>query len=122
MPRLKQIKTKMTEQEFWETLHNAPPPTPVFYRLYYNNAGSPIIYSMEELPGNYIEVDQQTYVLAPFNVQVIDSKLTYIKPTVTVKKLQPGAVGTACDSNDVCIVVSDDQPHTKWTIVNNEIN
>jgi hypothetical protein len=77
---------------------------------------------MEELPGNYIEVDQQTYVLAPFNVQVIDSKLTYIKPTVTVKKLQPGAVGTACDSNDVCIVVSDDQPHTKWTIVNNEIN
>jgi hypothetical protein len=112
----------MTEEEFWAILHNAPNPTPVFYRLYYNDAGSPIMYSMEELPGNYIEVDQQTYVLAPFNVQVINSKLTYIKPKVTVKKLQPGATGTACDSSDVCIVVSNDQPHTKWTIVNNEIN
>jgi hypothetical protein len=112
----------MTEEEFWSILQAMPAPSPVFYRLYYNDTGSPIIYSMEHLPGNYIEVDQPTYVLAPFNVRVINGKLVYIKPVVTVKKLQPSIDGTACDPRDVCIVVNTDQPHTNWTIVNNEIN
>jgi hypothetical protein len=79
----------MNEEEFWAILKDIPEPKQIFYRLYYNADGSPIIYSMEHLPGNYIEVDQPTYVLAPFNVRVIDGKLVYIKPVVTVKKLQP---------------------------------
>jgi hypothetical protein len=112
----------MTEEEFWSILHSTPTPKPLFYKLYYNADGSPIIYSMEELPDNYIEVDQPTYVLAPFNVRVVNGKLTYIKPVVTVNKLQPSTIGTACDPGDVCIVVNKDQPHTNWTIVNNEIN
>jgi hypothetical protein len=112
----------MTEEEFWTILHSVPEPQPIFYRLYYDADGFPIIYSMENLSDNYIEVDQKTYVLAPFNVRVVNGKLTYIKPVVTVKKLQPGTVGTACDPRDVCVVVDADQPHTKWTIVNNEIN
>lgn len=112
----------MTEQEFWAILHAAPEPTPVTYRLYYDNSGAPIIYSMEELPDNYIEVDQPTYVLAPFNVRVVDGQLVHIKPVVTVKKLQPSDQGTACNPGDVCIVVGTDQPHTKWNLVNNEIN
>lgn len=112
----------MNEQEFWSILHSMPEPQPVTYRLYYDSDGDPIIYSMEELPDNYIEVDQQTYVLAPFNVKVVDGKLVHIKPVVTIKKLQPSNHGTPCDPNDVCIVVREDQPHTNWTIVNNEIN
>jgi hypothetical protein len=112
----------MTEEEFWTILHQAPTPQPIFYRLYHNANGSPIIYSMEDLPDNYIEVDQKTYALAPFNVRVVNGKLTYIKPVLTVKKLQPGTIGTACDPYDVCVVVNADQPHTKWTIVNNEIS
>jgi hypothetical protein len=81
------------------------------------------MYTMEQLPGNYITVDQETYVLAPFNVKVVDGKIVHIKPVVVVKKLQPsGSKGTACDSRDVCVVVMPDQPHTKWKMVNNEIN
>jgi hypothetical protein len=112
----------MNEEEFWTILQAIPEPKPIFYRLYYNNTGAPIIYSMEALLGNYIEVDQSTYVLAPFNVKVIDGKLVYIKSVVTVKKLQPSNVGTACDPQDVCIVVNTDQPHVKWNSVNNEID
>ena len=122
MLRLKRTKTKMTEEEFWAILKDIPEPAPIFYRLYYNNDGSPIIYSMEHLPGNYIEVDQPTYVLAPFNVRVINGKLVYIKPVVTVKKLQPSIDGTACDPQDVCIVVNTDHPHVTWNLVNNELN
>jgi hypothetical protein len=112
----------MNDEEFWSILQAIPEPKQVFYRLYYNDTGSPIIYSMEDLLGNYIEVDQSTYVLSPFNVRVIDGKLVYIKPVVTVKKLQPSTDGTACDPQDVCIVVNTDQPHVKWTTVNNELN
>jgi hypothetical protein len=114
--------SELTEQKFWSILQATTECKPVFYRLYYNDDGTPIIYSMEELSGNYIEVDQQTYVLTPFNVRVVDGKLVYIKPVVTVKKLQPGDQGTPCDPSDVCIVVNEDQPNQKWTIVNNEIN
>jgi len=114
---------ELTEEEFWSILHDIPESKPVFYRLYHNDAGAPIIYSMEDLPGNYIEVDRETYVLAPFNVRVVDGELTYIKSVITVKKLQPNDInGTACDPCDVCVVVDLRQPHTKWTMVNNEIN
>jgi hypothetical protein len=113
----------MNDEDFWSILQAMPESRPVFYRLYYDDIGAPIIYSMEDLSDNYIEVDQKTYVLAPFNVRVVDGQLTYIKPVVTVKKLQPSdVVGIACNPSDVCIVVNTDQPHTKWTIVNNEIN
>jgi hypothetical protein len=112
----------MNEEEFWAILKDIPEPKQIFYRLYYNDNGSPIIYSMEHLTGNYIDVDRSTYVLAPFNVKVIDGKLVYIKPVITVKKLQPSIDGIACDPRDVCIVVKTDQPHVKWTIVSNELN
>ena len=113
----------MTEEEFWSILQTIPKPKQIFYRLYYSDTGAPIIYSMEDLPGNYIEVDQETYVLASFNVKVIDNKLIWIDPVITVKKLQPtDSIGTACDPRDMCVVVSSDQPHTKWKIVNNEIS
>jgi hypothetical protein len=112
----------MNEEEFWKILQAIPDPSPIFYRLYYDDTGAPIIYSMEHLPGNYIEVDQSTYVLAPFNVRVISGKLVYIKPVVTVKKLQPGTDGTACNPQDICVVVNIDQPHVKWTTVSNELN
>lgn len=98
-----------------------PDPVPVSYRLYYNDDGTPKCYTMENLPGKYIEVDQETYVLAKWNVRVIDEKLHFIKPAVTTQKLQPTAnTGTPCHTMDVCVVVDSDQPHTKWSTVINE--
>ena len=116
----------LSEEELLQILQtafqNLPQPKPIFYRLYYNDDGTPIIYSMEELPGNYIDVDQQTYVLTPFNVRVVDGKLTYVDPVITVKKLQPGDSGIPCSPDDVCVVVNDTQKHIKWKIVNNELD
>jgi hypothetical protein len=110
----------MTPDEFWAILHSMPEPKPVFYRLYYNKDGTPIIYTMEDLPGNYIEVDCETYTLASFNVQVVDNKLVHIKTVSTVTKLQPGDTGTPCSPGDICIVVSEAEPHVKWNQVTNE--
>lgn len=109
----------MTEEEFWAAL--APVESnPVFFRLYYNNDGSPICYSMEDLPHNYIEIDAVTFHQSPPNVRVVDGKMQVINPARYVKKLVPGNAGTPCDPRDICVVVAEDQPHTYWSIKNNE--
>jgi hypothetical protein len=110
----------MTEQEFWKILLDAPEVQPVFYRAYYNEQGWVKTYTMEDLPGNYIEVDQPTYVLSPY-ARVINGKLHPIKPASLVSKLTPGESGTSCDVRDICIVV-DHEPNTKWSLTSSEIN
>ena len=102
----------MTPEEFWNILHSMPEPRPVFYRLYYNDAGQPVCYSMEDLPGNYIDIDAETFGLAPDNVRVVDHKLKYITIR-TSNKLVPGITGTLCHPQNVAVVV--EQNGTPWS-------
>ena len=98
-----------------------PDPKPIYYRLYYRDDGTPICYSMEELPGNYIELDLDTYRRSPGNVRVVDGKLKEFQPKVHVTKLKPtGSLGTPCCPTDISIVVNEIQPHTKWSLETNE--
>ena len=38
-----------------------PEPQPVFYSLYHDDQGHPLFYSMEDLPGTYIDVTPEQY-------------------------------------------------------------
>lgn len=107
--------------EFWRSFQ-WPEIQSVTYRLYHDDEGRPIIYTMEDLPGTYIEVDQVTYTHASFDVKVVDGKLVIISPVITAKKLQPSQdQGTPCDPRDVCVVVDNTVKHQKWNITTNEI-
>jgi len=98
-----------------------PDPVPVSYRCYYQDDGTVDFYAMEDLPGNYIEVDQQTYVLAHKPARVVDGRLEIIKPKTTVQKLKPTTgTGTQCHLKDVSVVV--DANGTYWNYQTNEIN
>ena len=110
----------MTEEEFWKIYLDVPDPAPIFYRAYYNDHGLVEFYTMEDLPGNYIETDQPTYVLAP-RAKVVAGKLVEIKRNTTVQKLKPSIHGTQCHSDDVCVVVNQ-VLCTKWSLDNNEQN
>lgn len=110
----------MTPEEFWKILHDVPEPKPIFYRAYYNDQGWVETYTMEDLPGNYIEVDQPTYVISPY-ARVVNGKLQVVKPASTVTKLVPGDTGVSCHVHDVCVVV-DHEPNTKWSLRTNETN
>ena len=101
----------MTSEEFWNILHAMPEPQPVFWRLYYNDAGLPVCYSMEDLPGNYIDVDSETFALSPQNVQVVDGKLKYFTRR-TSQKIVPSTTGTLCHPQNVAVVVT--QHGTPW--------
>ena len=112
----------ITMEEFWSILHAPVETKPVFYRLYYDNDGFLICYSMEELPHNYIEIDVTTYNQRLSNVRVIDKKIVIINPVSYIKKLTPDTVGTPRNPTDICIVVKETTPHTKWNIKTNETN
>lgn len=105
----------MNEQEFWAALAPVPPPPPPIYRLYHDDLGNPLFYSMEDLPGNYIDIDHTTYATAPAHVRVVKGKLVLLKTSVVIK-LKPSDNGTACDPQDVCVVVNKEQPHIKWSL------
>jgi hypothetical protein len=104
----------ITESEFWAALAAMPVPQPVFFRLYYDDQGHVLFYSMEDLPGTYIDIDAETFARSQTNMRVKDGKLIEIART-TSAKLIPGDTGTACALTDVSIVVSEQQPNTKWS-------
>lgn len=108
----------MTPEEFWNILASAPEPIVQTFKLYYNEQGRPIVYTMEQLPGNYIEVDQETYLASSMNVQVINGKIKVIEPDQYFPKLRSSDTGTCCDLRDICVVVDQSQPHTKWSVTN----
>ena len=84
-------------------------PKPAFYRLYYDDQGYLLFYSMENVPGNYIEIDQVTFAAGSPRVQVVNGQLRHIK-TDGVSKLIPADQGQLCDPRDVCVVVDTNLP------------
>jgi hypothetical protein len=108
----------MTPEQFWNILHTVPESHPLFYRLYHDDQGHPLFYSMEDLPGTYIDVDAETYARSPMNVRVRDGQLFELKSAV--RRLVPGETGTPCHPNNVTIVVPTDEPHQRWSMKTNE--
>ena len=104
----------MTPEEFWSILHNMPEPKPVSYRLYHDADGIPLFYSMETVPGTYIEIDQATFARSASNVRVRDGKLIEIT-WATTTKLVPGNSGSPCHPDNVAVIVAEDQPYIRWS-------
>ena len=94
-------------------------PDLVFFRLYYDEQGLPVTYTMEDLPGVYIEIDQATYSKNSYHVRVINGKLIHIDYTNVYSKLQPNDSGTSCHPQDVAVVVAT-QLGTRWKSVTYE--
>lgn len=96
----------MSPDEFWSILHDTPASVPVTYRLYHDANGAPLFYSMEDVPGTYIEIDQETYTRSASNVRIRQGKLVEVT-WQTAQKLTPADTGTHCHTQDVSIVVAD---------------
>jgi hypothetical protein len=104
----------MTPEEFWSILHAMPEPQPVSYLLYHDDQGHPLFYSMEAVPGTYIEIDQVTFARGAMNVRVREGRLIEVT-WATTTKLVPGHSGTPCHPDNVAVVVDEGQPHTRWS-------
>lgn len=116
------MMSDLNADNFWSILTAIPEPKHIGHRLYYDQNGNPIAYSMEEMAHEYIDIDADTFWRADMTARVVDGKLIFKQPKITVNKLQPANHGTPCDPKDVCIVVSQDQPNQRWTIKTDEID
>lgn len=107
-----------TTDNFWEAFNSwAPqePICPISYRAYYDDEGWISFLTNEDLPGNYIELDRETFVDFPKHAKVVDGKLVVLKVTY-VQKLVRGDTGIPCSPSDVSIVVSKTEPHQNWKL------
>ena len=104
----------LTEERFWAILAAMPEPVPAFYRLYHDDRGQPLFYSMEDVPGTYVEITQEQFAAAATNIRVRDGKLVTVT-WITTEKLVPQNSGTPCHHDNVAIVVQPDQPHQCWS-------
>jgi hypothetical protein len=102
----------MTPDEFFGALEQMPEPQPVFYRLYHDATGFPLFYSMEDLPGTYIEITAEQYARNDSNVRVRNGALVPVT-WQTAQKLTPSDTGTMCHTQDVAIVVKENG--TYWS-------
>ena len=121
--RVEPVNTNETTENFLKAMQSFrwPEPVKVFYRLYHDDKGQPLFYTMEDLPGAYIEVDQSTYVTASHSVKVANGRLIHIESQPRTSKLKPCATdGVCCDPRDVCIVVGSEGSNQQWRFDRND--
>ena len=104
----------MTPEELIKMFQAVPAPPPPFFRLYHDDQGHPLFYSMADEPGTYIEIDQATFARSSSNVRVRNGQLVEVTWSTTTK-LVPGNSGSPCHPDNVAVIVAEDQPHTKWS-------
>ncbi len=104
---------------FWQaaSAHNWEVPEPKHeFRLYYNESGDVLYYSMEDLPGTFLVIDRLTFDQQRFDIKVKDGKIAKLNHPASWK-LAPSDNGTACDPNDVSIVVGSAAEHKQhWEV------
>lgn len=104
----------MTPNDLLAMFQALPEPQPVFYRLYHDEEGNPLFYSMADEPGTYIDIDRAAFIKNSMHVKVIDSQLIEITWKIT-NKLVPSNTGITCDPRDVAVVVDFGAPNRQWS-------
>ena len=74
------------------------------FRLYYDTEGNPVTYASEDLPGDYLVVDQHIYAQGRYDIRIIDGEIVPLKDFVYYNKMIPSDSGTACHPNNALII------------------
>lgn len=125
-PKLKKQAVKTVEPQVEEEVYidfvYTPPPPPEF-RLYYSEDGRVISYTTENLEGQYIVVDPQTFAEARPDVKVVNGKVVRAIDSVVISKLKPSEKGTATAEEDISIIPTNPKEKStkKWKLNLNEL-
>jgi len=109
---------------FWQGLENfnqnKSEPFEVEFRLYYNDHGYPLFYTTEQVQGNYIVIDQETYVRGDYqNIKVSDGRILQRSPSDSVKLVPHDSEGTCCNKNDITLI-DDTKKGQYWKLKTHE--
>jgi len=78
------------------------------FKLYYDDNGSIVCYSCENIEGNYIVIDAQTYAEGRHDVKIVDGKIVKNFSNAVVVRLVRDVQGTLCSVEDMSIIVDKD--------------
>lgn len=76
----------------------------VEYRLYYDDIGSVVCYTTENLEGNYIVIDKLAYATARHDVRVVNNKLIRLAKGSHILKLIPTLSGIGCNRENILVI------------------
>lgn len=105
--------------EFWKN-YVWPEPKPVEFRLYHDQQGRAIEYSMQEREGEFILITAEEFARRDHRARVVNGRITFPRP-MAPPKLVPGENGTACHSWSVA-VVSHNETDQRWSLKTHESN
>ena len=86
------------------------------YRLYHNSDGTPRFYTMEDLPGDYVAVDHETFERGRYDIMVKNSKIIALTDSGIFRYVASNVKtenGVCSDSSDITILVVDNEQHTQ---------
>ena len=89
----------------------------VEFRLYYDDNGKCLCYTCENLEGNYIVIDGDTYHQCRPDVYVIDGKIVKRSEMTVIHKLKPSTKGVTCSNDDITMINTEG---TTWELTTNE--
>lgn len=112
----------MNWEEFVAIYQSQPEQPKLIYRLYYDSGGVPLFYSMEDLPGTYIDIDQTTFARGASNIRVRGGKILELTWKTTARLEPDDDQGTPCHPQDVAVVVAPDQLCQRWSKKTYETN
>lgn len=105
-------------------IFEAPKIIPPEFRLYYDKeTGKVVTYTCQNLEGDYIVIDAQTYAQARPDVIVRDGKITTAKDHAVFSKLMPSEKGLTCVKEDISIIAPESYSGvtTNWEMVTYEL-
>ena len=91
------------------------------FRLYYDENGSVLFYTCEKPEGNYIVIDNETYLACRYDVKVVDNKIVSMYNKSIITKLVPSDDGISCYEGDISII-HDGTNSQKWKLKHVEHN
>jgi len=99
--------SEQEEQEDYILVWESPKLKDPEFRLYYDDKGYVVSYSCEELEGDYVIIDAQTFAEARPDVRVVNGKVVKVNAGAVVSKLLPcKKEGVVCAAEDISILVS----------------
>jgi hypothetical protein len=84
------------------------------YRLYYSDDESPLHYSMEDLPGKFIFVDQNVYQCGRYDVKIVNGKLKSLNEFSIFKYVKVDSESNTTvmtDPTDITLIVDSLSDH-----------
>lgn len=103
-----------TIDELWSLVDQTAAKLPS-YRLYHDDQGYVLYYSMDDLPGKWIAITAEQFACADSHVKVVDGKTVPLN-RVQFKKLVLSDHGTNCSMFSVAVVIPDSDSGQKWCL------